>query len=52
MSLYGVNKTATTAFHPQTQGKVEVFIRTLKQHLAMLVQQDQKDWDKHLPLIC
>ena len=52
MSLYGINKTATTAFHPRAQGKVEVFIRTLKQHLAMLVQQDQKDWDKHLPLIC
>ena len=52
MTLYGITKTRTTPFHPRSNGKVEVFIRTLKQHLCMLVRQDQKDWPKYLPIIC
>jgi len=52
MTLYGINKTRTSSFHPQANGKVEVYIRTLKQHLRMLVQEDQRDWPKHLSLIC
>jgi len=52
LTLYGISKTRTTPFRPRSNGKVEVFIRTLKQHLCMLVRQDQKDWPKHLPIIC
>jgi len=33
MTLYGISRTKTTPFHPRAYGKVEVFIRTLKQHL-------------------
>jgi len=52
LTLYGVTKTRTTAFHPRSNGKAEVFVKTLKQHLCMLVRQDQKDWPRQLPLIC
>jgi len=52
MTLYGIEKVKTTPFHPRANGKVEVFIRTLKQHLRMLVAQDQKDWPKYLLIIC
>lgn len=52
MKLYGIERSHTTPFHPQANGKVEVFIRTLKEHLRMLVQTNQKDWPKHLSLIC
>ena len=51
MTLYGITKTRTNQFHPRSNGKVKVFIRTLKQHLCMLVRQDQKDWPKYLPII-
>jgi len=52
MTLYGITKTKTTAFHPKANGKVEIFIKTLKEHLRILVQRNQKDWPKYLPLIC
>ena len=52
LTLYGVSRSTTTALHPKANGKVEVFVRTLKQHLRMLVQLHQRDWPKHLPFIC
>ena len=52
MTLYEIDKSHTTPFHHKANGKVEVFIRTLKEHLRMLVQKDQKDWPKHSSLIC
>ena len=52
MKLYGIKKTHSTAFNPRSNGKVEIFIKVLKQHLCMLVQENQKDWPQHLPIIC
>jgi len=52
MLLNGISKTRSTSFHTKGNGKAEVFIRTLKQHLRMLVNQDQKDWPQHLPVLC
>lgn len=47
----GVTKTRTTPLHPQSDGRVERFNRTLSTQLAIVVEQQQCDWDRHLPLI-
>uniref|UniRef100_A0A3Q3NHK6 Gypsy retrotransposon integrase-like protein 1 n=1 Tax=Mastacembelus armatus TaxID=205130 RepID=A0A3Q3NHK6_9TELE len=47
----GVRKTRTTPLHPQSDGLVERFNRTLSTQLAILTSQHQKDWDQHLPLV-
>ncbi|CAI5661042.1 unnamed protein product [Oreochromis niloticus] len=46
----GIKKTRTTPLHPQSDGLVERFNRTLAQQLA-IVKEHQRDWDYHLPLI-
>ncbi|XP_053352954.1 retrovirus-related Pol polyprotein from transposon 412 [Clarias gariepinus] len=47
----GVKKTRTTPLHPQSDGLVERFNRTLTTQLAVLTSDRQKDWDEHLPLV-
>ena len=47
----GVRKTRTTPLHPQSDGLVERFNRTLATQLAILTSQHQRDWDRHLPLV-
>ena len=49
--LMGISKTSTTAYHPQTDGLVERFHRTLTDMLAKSVEKNGKDWDKHLPYV-
>ena len=49
--LMGTTKTNTTTYHPQTDGLVEHFHRTLTDMLAKSVVKGGKDWDKHLPYI-
>ncbi|KAI8493132.1 hypothetical protein Bbelb_291360 [Branchiostoma belcheri] len=51
-SLYkalGIEKTRTTAYHPQGDGLVERFNRTLKDMLSKYVSTTGDDWDDHLP---
>ncbi|XP_063215566.1 retrovirus-related Pol polyprotein from transposon 412 isoform X1 [Bacillus rossius redtenbacheri] len=48
--LLGINKTRTTALHPQSDGMVERFNRTLEEHLAKVVAEHQQDWDQHIQL--
>ena len=50
-SLLGLHKVNTTAYHPQTDGLVERFNRTLTDMLAMTVKENGRDWDKHLPYV-
>ena len=50
-NLLGVDKTRTTALHPQSDGMVERFNRTLENQLAVFVEKHQQDWDDHVPLI-
>ena len=50
-TLMGITKTNTTAYHPQTDGLVERFHRTLTDMLAKSVEKNGKDWDKHLPFV-
>ena len=50
-SLLGIHKTRTTPFHPQSDGFVEQFNRTLESMLTLYVDEDQRDWDKFVPLM-
>lgn len=41
----------STAFHPETNGSSERRNQTVQQIMRSVVQADQKDWVKHLPMI-
>ncbi|UYV72260.1 K02A2.6-like [Cordylochernes scorpioides] len=43
--LLGSHKTRTTPLHPQSDGMVEKFNRTLASQLSLFVAQSQRDWD-------
>eukprot|EP00731_Ephydatia_muelleri_P031108 Em0022g622a len=45
----GINKTRTTAYHPQGNGQVGHFNRTLEAILSKVVAENQRDWDCHIP---
>ena len=49
--LMGIHKVNTTAYHPQTDGLVERFNRTLLDMLAKTVEKNGRDWDVHLPYV-
>eukprot|EP00731_Ephydatia_muelleri_P038567 Em0809g3a len=49
MAAFGVKKSRTTAYHPQGDGMVERFNRTLLQLLRAYVDQ-QNEWETYLPL--
>ena len=49
--ILGIRKTRTTPMHPESDGMVERFNRTLGQELAKQCKIQQEDWDKHLPLL-
>ena len=42
-------KTRTTPLHPQSDGMVERFNRTLEQYLRKVVSEQKMDWDEHIP---
>ncbi|GFX81922.1 retrovirus-related Pol polyprotein from transposon 412 [Trichonephila clavipes] len=46
--ILAIDKTRT-ALHPQSDGMVERFNRTILNSLSLLVSSNQKDWDKKLP---
>ena len=46
--LLGIERTRTTAYHPQGNGQVERFNRTVEAMLAKMVGEHHSDWDKHL----
>ena len=47
--LLNIEKTRTTPLHPQSDGQVERFSRTLIEMLRGKIKEDQKDWDLQLP---
>ena len=47
--LLDIQKTRTTPLHPQSDGQVERFNRTLVEMLRGKIKEDQKDWDLQLP---
>ena len=50
-SLMGVKKLNTTAYHPQTDGLVERFNRTLTEMLSKSVKRNGRDWDQHISYV-
>ena len=49
--LLGVKKVNTTAYHPQTDGLVERFNRTLTAMLSKTVEESGRDWEDRLPFV-
>ncbi|KAA8500031.1 Transposon Tf2-6 polyprotein [Porphyridium purpureum] len=47
-ALLGIKKIATSAYHPQGNGSVERFNRTLMQQVRARVVGAEEDWDAHL----
>jgi hypothetical protein len=41
----GVSKTRTTPLHPQSDGMVELYIKTVEEHLRKAVVSHQSDWE-------
>ena len=50
-AILGIHKTRTTAFHPQSDGFIERFNRTLQQMLSLYINDKQTDWDQIVPLV-
>lgn len=48
--LLGIKKTRTTPLHPQSDGQVERQHRTILDYLAKYISENQRDWDKWVPL--
>ena len=50
--ILGVKKTRTTAYHPQCDGLVERFNRTLLGMLATCARDHPSSWESHLQKVC
>ena len=46
--LYEIDKSRTTAYHPQGNGQCEKFNQTLIRMLSLLPEQEKKRWPQHL----
>jgi transposase InsO family protein len=51
LDLLGIDKLNTTAYHPQTDGLVERFNRTLIGMISMYTSSSQTDWDTYIPYV-
>ena len=49
--ILGIQKTRTTPYHPESDGMVERFNRTLATMLTAYVSTNHKDWDEQLPFV-
>ena len=51
LEAFGISKTRTTAYHPQGDGMVERFNRSLLQLLRVYTDIQAADWEHYLPLV-
>ena len=49
--MLGIDETRMTAYHPQSDGLVELLNRTILGMLSTVLEEDFRDWDLRLPLI-
>ena len=49
--LLGMTKTRTNPYHPQSDGLVERFNRTLLNMLSIFCQDNERNWDLQLPFV-
>ena len=49
--LLQIQKTRTTPYHPQSDGMVERFYKTLVTMLSSYVADNHRDWDEHIPYV-
>ena len=49
--LFNIKKTHTTPYHPQSDGMVERFNKTLATMLSAYVDEHHANWDEHLPYV-
>ena len=52
LCLLGVRKIFTRSYHPQTDGFLDRFKRTLMRDIRAFVNLQNDDWDRHIPAIC
>ena len=50
-SLLHMHKTRTTPYHPESDGLIERFNRTLLDMLALFIEDNQSNWDRLLPYV-
>ena len=50
--ILGIRKTRTTPYHPQCDGLIERFNRTLLDMLATTVKDHPEDWENHIRKVC
>lgn len=48
--ILGIKKTRTTPLHPQSDGQVERQHQTITNYLTKYVSENQKDWDRWVPM--
>ena len=49
--IVGTKQIKTSSYHPETDGLVERFNKTLATMISMYVNEQHKDWDEFLPLV-
>jgi len=51
LGLLGIASNYTSRYHPQTNGQVERYNRTLVRQLRCYIAEHQKEWDRHMSLL-
>jgi len=51
LEVLGIASNYTSPYHPQTNGQVERYYRTLVWQLRCYISEHQKEWDSHLSLL-